>query len=170
MIIDVHVPRDENTTRQLFRFGDAVPATYMYGNPLVPTILAQHAMCKVRGLVRTNITQPKSIALLIDDAEQCKEFCGRHQDCKLDHMASSQCSTGMFQETCGHEPIQISILRPNSANENAKKHCDALDVLKQAVGIETDSEEANDDMKNTLAELKNATMHIDCDMRESTRR
>ena len=37
-------------------------------------ILAQHAMCKVRGLVRTNITQPKSIALLIDDAEQCKEF------------------------------------------------------------------------------------------------
>ena len=117
MIIDVHVPRDELTTRQLFRFGDAVPATYMYGNPLVPTILAQHAMCKVRGLVRTNITQPKSIALLIDDAEQCKEFCGRHQDCKLDHMASSQCSTGMFQETCGHEPI-------------------------------------NDDMKNTLAELK----------------
>ena len=109
-------------------------------------------MCKVRGLVRTNITQPKSIALLIDDAEQCKEFCGRHQDCKLDHMASSQCSTGMFQETCGHEPIQISILRPNSANENAKKHCDALDALKQAVGIETDSEEANDDMKNTLAE------------------
>ena len=126
----------------------------MYGNPLVPTILAQHAMCKVRGLVRTNITQPKSIALLIDDAEQCKEFCGRHQDCKLDHMASRQCSTGMFQETCGHEPIQISILRPNSANENAKKHCDALDALKQAVGIEADNEEANDNMKNTFAELK----------------
>ena len=120
--------------------------------------------------MRTNITQPKSIALLIDDAEQCKEFCGRHQDCKLDHMASSQCSTGMLQETCGHEPIQTSILRPNSANENAKKHCDALDALMQGVGIETDSEEASDDMENTLAELKNATMQIDCDMRESTRR
>ena len=115
---------------QLNRFGDPDPATYMYGNPLVPTILAQHAMCKVRGLVRANITQPKSIALLIDDAEQCKEFCGRHQDCKLDHMASSQCSTGMFQETCGHEPIQIFILRPNSANEHAKKHCDALEASR----------------------------------------
>ena len=46
------------------------------------------------------------------------------------------------QVTCGREPIQICILRPNSANENAKKHCDALDALKQAVGIETDSEEA----------------------------
>ena len=88
--------------------------------------------------MRTNITQPKSIALLIDDAEQCKEFCGRHQDSKLDHMASCQCSAGMFQETCGHEPIQISILRPNSANEKPKKHSDALDALKQAVGIETE--------------------------------
>ena len=65
---------------------------HMYGNPLVPTILAQHAMCKVRGLVRTNITQPKSIALLIDDAEQCKEFCGRHQDCKLDHIGQQSIS------------------------------------------------------------------------------
>ena len=31
----------------------------------------------------------------------------------------------------------------NRANENSKKHCGALDALKQAVGIETDCEDAN---------------------------
>ena len=59
-------------------------------------------------------------------------------------MAGSQCYIGKFQETCGGEPTQISHLRLNSANENAKKHCGALDALKQAVGIETDCEDAND--------------------------
>ena len=85
-----------------------------------------------------------SIASLIDDAEQCKELCYKHQDCKLVQMAGSQCYIGKFQETCGGEPTQISHLRLNNANENAKKHCGALDTLKQAVGIETGCEDAND--------------------------
>ena len=91
-----------------------------------------------------SLCESMSIAPLIDDPEQCKELCCKHQKCKLVKMTGGKCYISKFQETCGGESTQISHLRLNSASENTKKHCGALDALGKAVGIEINSEDAND--------------------------